>query len=604
MADEAEIPGMEEARKRIRECREQNLRSLNLSFLSLTSLPPEITQLSGLSSLFLEDNRLEALPKEIVNLRNLRMLLLHGNTQLNLPSEILGPTWAEIDGTGRSPASPSGILDYYFASVGEKGGALREIKVLVVGRGGAGKTSVIRRLKHLPLDPDQSETHGIAIEELPVKTSIGKVTARVWDFGGQHVLHAMHEFFFTGRSLYILVLGEREDMAERDAEYWLQLIRSYAAEAPVIVVLNKSGRRARELDIPRKRLMESYGPILSWVSTECAEENLEKGGIAYLEKSLAEAVDGMPEIRARFPKKWMQIKDWLSGMEESYLDYASYESHCGELGEKDPQKQAELASFLHDLGVALNYRKDPRLRETTVLRPDWLADGIYALMRANDTRHPEAMAPGGRLSAAQMPAIYAAAEKLGMLMAAEYPQEQHAFLLRLMAAFQLSFPLDEKLQEHLVPALLPVEAPEGEPWSPDGPQISLRWVFPVVPGPLLPRLLVRTFSLVQEDQFWRRGAVYEYGPATAKVWAENERIIYLRISTQSGELAGKEAADELLSMIRGSLRDLFREYRNLKAEEQVLWEGDWLPRRAAEKLQLLDHDSEDEFRTIELGEHS
>lgn len=50
------------------------------------------------------------------------------------------------------------------------------------------------------------------------------MTARVWDFGGQHVLHAMHEFFLTARSLYLLVLGEREDMAERDAAYWLTAI--------------------------------------------------------------------------------------------------------------------------------------------------------------------------------------------------------------------------------------------------------------------------------------------------------------------------------------------------------------------------------------------
>jgi hypothetical protein len=77
---------------------------------------------------------------------------------------------------------------------------------------------------------------------------MGRCRPRVWDFGGQHVLHAMHEFFLTARSLYLLVLGERDDMAERDAAYWLQLIRSYAGPAPVVVALNKSGGRAREMD--------------------------------------------------------------------------------------------------------------------------------------------------------------------------------------------------------------------------------------------------------------------------------------------------------------------------------------------------------------------
>ena len=79
--------------------------------------------------------------------------------------------------------------------------------------------------------------------------------ARVWDFGGQHVLHAMPEFFLTARSLYLLVLGER------DAAYWLQLIRSYAGPAPVVVALNKSGGRAREMD--RRTLEDKCGPILA-----------------------------------------------------------------------------------------------------------------------------------------------------------------------------------------------------------------------------------------------------------------------------------------------------------------------------------------------------
>jgi hypothetical protein len=55
-------------------------------------------------------------------------------------------------------------------------------------------------------------------------------------------------FSLTARSLCLLVLGERDDMAERAAAYWLQLIRSYAGPAPVVVALNKSGGRAREME--------------------------------------------------------------------------------------------------------------------------------------------------------------------------------------------------------------------------------------------------------------------------------------------------------------------------------------------------------------------
>ena len=569
-----------------------SLKRFYLNFNQLMSLPPEIGELKRLQRLILEDNGLQALPEALTKLTALEELTLHGNPALGLPVEVLGPSYAR-SGPGNSPAKPKDILDYYFASRGDRGQELREIKVLVVGRGGAGKTSVIRRLKGLPLDTQQSETHGIAIEELSLSCADGPVAARVWDFGGQHVLHAMHEFFFTGRSLYVLVLGEREDTAERDAEYWLQLIRSYAGTAPVIVVLNKSGGRARELDLPRRKLEESYGPILAWLPTECKESG-DSSGIPALQRQITDAVGAMPEIHARFPKKWMQIKAWLSGMKDSYLDYQTYAERCQGLGETDPEKQEELAAFLHDLGVALNYRRDPRLHETTVLRPDWLADGIYALLRANDTRHTAPLAPDGRIKLEAMPAIYAAAENLKMLKAKDYPVEKHAFLLRLMGAFQLSFPLNEAGTEHLVPALLSVEEPEGTPSQLLAkPGLELRWEFPVVPGPLLPRLLVRTLGLVMNHWRWRRGAFYAFGPAVAKVWEDKERYIYLRAAAQD-DAEGPEAVADLVRMVRGTLREIVAEYKNLQVEEQVLWEGQWLPRRAAERLGACEPDEESE----------
>lgn len=579
--------------------------TLGLGHNQLIALPPEIGRLTGMRKLLLFENQLTTLPPEISQLMVLRGLYLHDNPGLGLPAEVLGPTWNDVVREKARPKPPKEILGYCLAALGERGQPLREMKVLVVGRGAVGKTSVIRRLNWMPLDEQQSETHGIVIEKLSLPCAEGAVAARVWDFGGQHVLHAMHEFFFTGRSLYVVVLGEREDMAERDAEYWLQLIRSYAGAAPVIVVLNKSGGRARELELPRRKLEDTYGPILAWVPTECSEADREKGGIAALERELTRAVGGMPEIQARFPKKWMQIKDWLSEMKESYVDYAAYATRCAQLGETDRCKQEELAAFLHDLGVALNYTRDPRLHETTVLRPDWLADGIYALLRANDTRHPRPLAPDGRITLERMQEIYAAAEQLKMLKAADYPAVKHAFLLRLMAAFQLSFPLDEAGTEHLVPTLLAVEEPAGSPARLfDSPEVELRWEFPVVPSPLLPRLLVRTLGLVMNKWRWRRGAIYAYGPAVARVWEEKERYIFLSAIAQNRQFGPVAKGDvvavgDLVRMIRGTLREIFTEYKNLKVQEQVRWQGDWLPRRAAESLGVCERDEKEQDRRCE-----
>ena len=573
------------------------LQRLDLSINRLSTLPEAIGQLSQLQVLNLSGNRLSTLPEALQSLVKLEKLFLHGNLRLGLPDEVLGPTIEEFLGSQRrrAPKPSREILDYYFATRGAEGRALRELKLIVVGRGGAGKTSLIKRLKGEPFDPNEGETHGINIRELELACADGPVQARVWDFGGQHVLHAMHEFFLTALSLYVLVLGERDDMAERDAAYWLQLIRSYAGIAPVVVALNKSGGRAREMD--RRTLEEKCGPILAWIPTECSEPDPIKSGIKALSDALTKATDGMEEVRRRFPAKWFEIKQWLGGMKDPYIDYNTYARRCVELGEPNPAKQEELAAWLHDLGVALNYGRDPRLRDTTVLRPDWLANGIYAILRANDPRHEKPLAPDGIIAPESFGRIYSAAEKLEMLNAQDYPQEKWPFVLRLMSLFQLSFPLDEDGQRQLVPALLPVEEPL-EAIEPDGAErVRLRYEFNVVPAPLVPRLLVRTFGLIKNALHWRRGALLRYGPATAKVWAtQDERWVYATIS------GSEEARDDLTTMLRETLRALFAEYKNLIVVEQMEWDGAWVPRVTLEKMGIIPADEIAEVPVLKLPE--
>ena len=94
----------------------------------------------------------------------------------------------------------------------------------------------------------KSKTEGIRITNwsLPV----GKDTFRlnVWDFGGQEIMHATHQFFMTERSLYLLVLNGREGGEDLDAEYWLKHVQSFGGKSPVIVVLNKIAQQPFDLN--------------------------------------------------------------------------------------------------------------------------------------------------------------------------------------------------------------------------------------------------------------------------------------------------------------------------------------------------------------------
>lgn len=312
----------------------------------------------------------------------------------------------------------------------------------------------------------------------------------------------------------------------------------------MVIALNKS--RGIERPIDKESLEKLYGPITAWVPAECLSDADCPGAeasIAKLRAALTAAAEEkwMPEPRKRFPKKWVAIKDWLEGLDQrgtNFLDYETFSRECAARGEPDAAKQAEVAALMHDLGVAMNYARDERLRDTTVLRPDWLANGIYAVLRANLFLPGQPLAPDAVLTPEKLGEIYAVAGQpsVGMLKAHDYPREKWEFLLRLMNLFQLSFPLSEDGRRQLCPALLRAEPPPGTDEPQGADTVWLRYEFAVVPAPLLPRFMVRTFSLIEQAKLWQRGALLRYPGATARVWTTaEEKYLFATVAGPAGD---------------------------------------------------------------------
>ncbi len=183
----------------------KGIMGLDLRANLLLHLPEQLGELSELRGLWLSGNQLKALPESLMHL-SLIVLRLEDNPSLGLPKSILSRPSQEI-------------LRYYFESRAKGGQPLLELKLLLVGRGKAGKTALVKQLAGEKPDKNESETHSISIRELMLGCPKGQVRTRAWDFGGQEILHSTHQFFLTERSLYLLVLEPR------DAEYWLKLIR-------------------------------------------------------------------------------------------------------------------------------------------------------------------------------------------------------------------------------------------------------------------------------------------------------------------------------------------------------------------------------------------
>ena len=130
------------------------LETLFLDRNQLTALPESLGQLTALQTLDLTGNQLSALPESLGRLSGLRELYLHDNPHLGLPAEVLGPTSQEVGLKHKTQASPKLILDYYFRS--RQARPLNEAKLILIGRGAVGKSSLVDCLVHKkPFDPNK-----------------------------------------------------------------------------------------------------------------------------------------------------------------------------------------------------------------------------------------------------------------------------------------------------------------------------------------------------------------------------------------------------------------------------------------------------------------
>jgi internalin A len=477
------------------------LQRLDVSSNQLGALPESLGQLIQLQWLNLSSNQLTALPESLGQLTKLRGLFLHGNRALRLSPSILGPTFEE---KGKEPANPSAILAFYFAQRRRRAMPLNEVKLLLVGHGRVGKTSLSKALRDVPHDEKEPETLGIERYPLPLKACGSRITAHVWDFGGQEFLHQTHQFFFSERSIYVAVLSGRQGRPMQEAEYWLRLIRTYGAGSPVVIALNQI--REHPFSIDEHFLQENYPEVKAVVRTDCDPRK----GIEQLRKVLAKLGGGMPSVRVKIDPAWARVRKDLEEMKESFVTFDRYREICARLGVATPEKQEHLATILDCLGIALNYRNDPRLRDTSVLKPRWLVDGIYTILRWLHKRETN-----GEMRIEDF--SKALKDKR------TYPPAMHKFLLALMEKFELCFPMEGEEGSYLVPGLLDANQPHElrKFMSRDARRIQFRYDDLRPPG-LLPRFIVRSHTLSEQQPRWLRGVVLARGKARALVRGDHE----------------------------------------------------------------------------------
>ena len=529
------------------------LTELDISNNKLATLPAEIGQLTKLTELDISNNKLATLPAEFRHLRLVWLLRLNGNDTLSIPPEVL-----------EDPTSGQFIINYYFS---HKKQPLNEVKVIFVGQGSVGKTSLIRRLIKNIFDLGETKTEGISINRWLVdgqpekEYRHAKINLNIWDFGGQEIMHATHQFFLTRRSLYLLALDARLTQEENRIEYWLKIIQSFGGESPVLIVGNKTDQHP--LDIDRTGLQKKYPNIVGILETSAATG----AGIEELKAAIAEQVNNLPHVRDLLPETWFTVKTKLEelGRQSNFITHDKYLDLCTENEVSDETSQRTLIGFLHDLGVVLHFQDDPRLEALGILNPQWVTNGVYKILNSHTLFQNK-----GVLTTSMLDEI---------LNLPEYPRGKRLFIVDMMKKFELCYDIEPD-KTFLVPDLLPKDEPaelkfNGVP--------AFEYAYPVLPSSVITRFIVRMNQKIDDGLVWRTGVVLKIGENKALVKADIEDR-KITIAIDGLEHTRRDA----LSAIRFQLDEIHGSIKGLNPEKFVPIPG--AESQRYEFLLQLEHD--------------
>ncbi|MDZ8025099.1 MAG: COR domain-containing protein, partial [Nostoc sp. DedQUE11] len=456
-----------------------SLTELYLSNNQLSNLPPEISQLSSLTRLYLNDNQLSSLPPEISQLSSLTELYLSNNPLTSPPPEIVE------QGT-------QAILTYLRERLE---GSQRQwvSKLLVVGEGGVGKTSLLRALRGEELDTQESTTHGIEIKSLELTHPTQADTSmelNTWDFGGQEIYHATHQFFLTNRSLFLLAWNARLGFEQGKLYYWLDTIKALAPESPILLVATHIDER--DADLPLKELRDKYPQIVEHYKIS-SKISL---GIEELRQAIAEAAAKLPLMGEIWPTTWLNAANAIRTEPKKQITPQQLWDIMADYKVADISKEV-LARWLHELGEILYFQDNEELNDTVILKPQWVTEYISKVLESKDVSDRF-----GIFTRQEMDRLWRDLERW---------MRDH--FLRLMERFDLSYRTLENRDISLVVERLPLDAPNYEQkWqqikqTDNCNEISMKFQLDTIPAG------IPTWFIARQHRFttgihWRNGVLF------------------------------------------------------------------------------------------------
>ncbi|XP_063433340.1 uncharacterized protein LOC134715226 [Mytilus trossulus] len=458
-----------------------NLRYLNLQYQGIVHVPEGIEKLSNLETLVLSYNP--------------NMLSVAGQCGM-LPLKRLDLSYCTLLKTPPKEIRDRGFNTIYAYLRRLMTGSVecKRTKLMFVGLGGAGKTSLAKALMtnefQTSLTGAQAITDGIDICTWTVNHDGEKVQYSVWDFAGQTVYYNTHQFFLSDRAVYLLLWNVRLGQEHAGLNFWLSSISVHASKAPIFIVGTHMDQ-VPKAEIPMEEMMATYPQIegFFFVSSFTGQ------GIEELKSNLLKVTLKQDYMGEKIPAAYLDMENIILRKRQedvNLIAYGEVERMANISGIVEKEEVAQAVQFLHDLGSVQHFSNEV-LKSKVVINPQWIVDVMAKVVSVKESPIQE-----GKLKHEDIGKVWKG-----------YPIDIHFWLLQLTEEYDLTFKLtNEKV--NLVPCLLPEKKPEI-PWpeikkESDYKETKMLYHFEYLPAGLFNRAQVRLQEFSDSAIIWKRGS--------------------------------------------------------------------------------------------------
>ena len=138
-----------------------------------------------------------------------------------------------------------------------------EFKLVLVGDGGVGKTTFVKRHLTGEFEKRYIATLGVEVHPMPFFTNHGQVNFNVWDTAGQEKLGGLRDGYYIGGNCGIIMFDVCSRITYSNVPKWYKDLTRVCEAIPIVLVGNKVDVRdrkvkAKQITFHRKKNLQYY----------------------------------------------------------------------------------------------------------------------------------------------------------------------------------------------------------------------------------------------------------------------------------------------------------------------------------------------------------